>query len=29
MKLSDNDINNMECINEIPMEESDEFLDLI
>ncbi len=29
MKLSDNDINNMEGINEITMEESDEFLDLI
>ena len=29
MKLSDNDINNMECINEIQMEESDEFLNLI
>ena len=29
MKLSNNDINNMEYINEIPMEKSDELLDLI
>ncbi len=29
MKLSDDDINKMECVNEIPMEESDEFLNLI
>ena len=29
MKLSNNNINNMEYINEIPMEKSDEFLDLI
>ncbi len=29
MKLSNNNINNMEYINEIPMEKSDELLDLI
>ena len=29
MKLSDDDINKMEFVNEIPMEESDEFLNLI
>ena len=29
MKLSNNDIHNMEYINEILMEKSDEFLNLI